>query len=64
MIGIALMGAGRMARTHARGGPAYGTTGEAGPSNFAGCYMLSPESGVMTGSLVDYDQNVAGACPE
>ncbi len=27
-------------------------------------YMLSPESGVMTGSLVDYDQNVAGAMPE
>jgi NAD(P)-dependent dehydrogenase (short-subunit alcohol dehydrogenase family) len=24
-------------------------------------YMLSPESGVMTGALVDYDQNVAGA---
>ena len=24
-------------------------------------YMISPESGVMTGSLVDYDQNVAGA---
>jgi NAD(P)-dependent dehydrogenase (short-subunit alcohol dehydrogenase family) len=24
-------------------------------------YMVSPESGVMTGSLVDYDQNVAGA---
>lgn len=23
-------------------------------------YMLSPQSGVMTGSLVDYDQNVAG----
>ncbi|CAH2397236.1 SDR family oxidoreductase [Mesorhizobium ventifaucium] len=27
-------------------------------------YMLSPQSGVMTGSLVDYDQNVAGASPE
>jgi NAD(P)-dependent dehydrogenase (short-subunit alcohol dehydrogenase family) len=27
-------------------------------------YMLSPESGVMTGALVDYDQNVAGAYPE
>jgi hypothetical protein len=26
--------------------------------------MLSPESGVMTGALVDYDQNVAGAYPE
>jgi NAD(P)-dependent dehydrogenase (short-subunit alcohol dehydrogenase family) len=24
-------------------------------------YMLSPQSGIMTGSLVDYDQNVAGA---
>lgn len=24
-------------------------------------YMISPEAGVMTGSLVDYDQNVAGA---
>jgi NAD(P)-dependent dehydrogenase (short-subunit alcohol dehydrogenase family) len=24
-------------------------------------YMISPESGVMTGSLVDYDQTVAGA---
>ena len=27
-------------------------------------YMLSPESGVMTGTLVDYDQNVVGAYPE
>lgn len=27
-------------------------------------YMLSPESGVMTGALVDYDQNVLGAYPE
>lgn len=27
-------------------------------------YMLSPESGIMTGSIVDYDQNVAGAVPE
>ena len=27
-------------------------------------YMVSPQSGVMTGSLVDYDQNVAGASPE
>jgi hypothetical protein len=26
--------------------------------------MLSPESGVMTGALVDYDQNVAGRYPE
>ena len=24
-------------------------------------YMISPESGVMTGALVDYDQNIAGA---
>ena len=24
-------------------------------------YMLSPQSGIMTGSLVDYDQNIAGA---
>jgi NAD(P)-dependent dehydrogenase (short-subunit alcohol dehydrogenase family) len=24
-------------------------------------YMLSPESGVMTGALVDYDQKVVGA---
>lgn len=27
-------------------------------------YMLSPESGVMTGSLVDFDQRVSGAYPE
>jgi NAD(P)-dependent dehydrogenase (short-subunit alcohol dehydrogenase family) len=27
-------------------------------------YMLSPQSGVMTGSLVDYDQNVIGADAE
>ena len=27
-------------------------------------YMISPESGVMTGSLVDYDQNIAGAIGE
>lgn len=27
-------------------------------------YMLSPHSGVMTGSLVDYDQNVAGVVGE
>jgi hypothetical protein len=26
--------------------------------------MLSPESGVMTGALVDYDQWVPGAQPE
>lgn len=36
------------------------------PDQLAGlvAYMLSPESGVMTGSLVDYDQVVAGAYPE
>lgn len=27
-------------------------------------YMLSPASGVMTGAVVDFDQNVAGAYPE
>jgi NAD(P)-dependent dehydrogenase (short-subunit alcohol dehydrogenase family) len=36
------------------------------PEEVAGlvAYMVSPESGVMTGALVDYDQNVAGAYPE
>jgi NAD(P)-dependent dehydrogenase (short-subunit alcohol dehydrogenase family) len=36
------------------------------PDQLAGLvtFMLSPESGVMTGALVDYDQNVAGAYPE
>lgn len=36
------------------------------PDEVAGlvAYMLSPESGVMTGALVDYDQNVAGAYAE
>lgn len=36
------------------------------PDQLAGLatYMLSPESGVMTGSLVDYDQRVSGAYPE
>jgi NAD(P)-dependent dehydrogenase (short-subunit alcohol dehydrogenase family) len=36
------------------------------PDQVAGLvtYMLSPESGVMTGALVDYDQNVAGRYPE
>jgi NAD(P)-dependent dehydrogenase (short-subunit alcohol dehydrogenase family) len=36
------------------------------PDELAGlvAYMLSPESGVMTGALVDYDQNVAGSFPE
>jgi hypothetical protein len=27
-------------------------------------YLLSDASGVMTGALVDFDQNVAGAYPE
>jgi NAD(P)-dependent dehydrogenase (short-subunit alcohol dehydrogenase family) len=36
------------------------------PDHLAGlvAYLLSPESGVMTGALVDYDQRVAGAHPE
>jgi NAD(P)-dependent dehydrogenase (short-subunit alcohol dehydrogenase family) len=36
------------------------------PDQVAGlvAYLLSPESGVMTGALVDYDQNVVGAYPE
>jgi NAD(P)-dependent dehydrogenase (short-subunit alcohol dehydrogenase family) len=36
------------------------------PDQVAGlaAYMLSPESGIMTGALVDYDQNVAGKYPE
>jgi NAD(P)-dependent dehydrogenase (short-subunit alcohol dehydrogenase family) len=36
------------------------------PDQLAGliAYMISPHSGIMTGSLVDYDQNVAGAYPE
>jgi NAD(P)-dependent dehydrogenase (short-subunit alcohol dehydrogenase family) len=36
------------------------------PEEVAGlvAYMVSPESGVMTGALLDYDQNVAGAYPE
>ena len=36
------------------------------PEQVAGlvAYLLSPESGIMTGALVDYDQNVAGAYPE
>ncbi len=36
------------------------------PDHVAGLvsYMLSPGSGVMTGALVDFDQNVAGAYPE
>jgi NAD(P)-dependent dehydrogenase (short-subunit alcohol dehydrogenase family) len=27
-------------------------------------YLLSPDAGVMTGALIDYDQNVPGAYPE
>ena len=36
------------------------------PDQVAGlaAYLISPESGVMTGTLVDYDQNVVGAYPE
>ncbi len=36
------------------------------PAEVAGlaAFMLSRESGVMTGALVDFDQNVAGAYPE
>jgi NAD(P)-dependent dehydrogenase (short-subunit alcohol dehydrogenase family) len=36
------------------------------PNQLAGlvAYLLSPESGVMTGALIDYDQFVSGAHPE
>jgi NAD(P)-dependent dehydrogenase (short-subunit alcohol dehydrogenase family) len=36
------------------------------PHQVAGlaAYLLSPESGVITGALIDYDQRVAGAYPE
>jgi NAD(P)-dependent dehydrogenase (short-subunit alcohol dehydrogenase family) len=36
------------------------------PDHVAGlaAYLLGPASGVMTGSIVDFDQNVAGAYPE
>lgn len=36
------------------------------PHQLAGLasYLLSPDAGVMTGALIDYDQNVAGAYPE
>ena len=36
------------------------------PDQVAGlaAYLISPESGVMTGSLIDYDQRVSGAYPE
>jgi hypothetical protein len=33
-------------------------------SSWVAVYMLSPESGVLTGALVDYDQRVAGGYPE
>lgn len=36
------------------------------PDHVAGlaAYMLGPQSGVMTGSIVDFDQNISGAYPE
>lgn len=36
------------------------------PAHVAGLasFMLGPQSGVMTGAIVDFDQNVAGAYPE
>lgn len=36
------------------------------PNHVAGLasYMLGPHSGVMTGSIVDFDQNISGAYPE
>lgn len=36
------------------------------PAEVAGlaAYLLAPEAGVMTGAVIDYDQNVAGAYPE
>ena len=36
------------------------------PDQVAGLagYLLSPESGVMTGAMIDYDQRVSGAYPE
>jgi hypothetical protein len=36
------------------------------PDQVAGlaAYLLSPESGVITGALIDYDQRVSGAYPE
>ncbi len=36
------------------------------PAEVAGlaAYLLSPASGVVTGSLIDFDQNVSGAYPE
>ncbi len=35
-------------------------SGEAGAARGLITYMISPQAGVMTGSLVDYDQNIAG----
>jgi NAD(P)-dependent dehydrogenase (short-subunit alcohol dehydrogenase family) len=36
------------------------------PDHVAGlaAFLLGPQSGVMTGALIDFDQNVAGAYPE
>lgn len=36
------------------------------PAHVAGlaAYLLGPMSGVMTGSLIDFDQNISGAYPE
>jgi NAD(P)-dependent dehydrogenase (short-subunit alcohol dehydrogenase family) len=36
------------------------------PEQLAGlvAYLLSPEAGVMTGALIEYDQFVSGAYPE
>lgn len=36
------------------------------PDQLAGliAYMISPQAGVMTGALVDYDQNIPGSYPE
>ena len=36
------------------------------PEEVAGlaAYLLAPKSGVMTGAVIDYDQNVAGAIPQ
>lgn len=46
------------------GCPAHGAVGKTRPVAGLVAYLLSPESGVMTGALVDYDQHVAGAYPE
>jgi hypothetical protein len=36
------------------------------PAEVAGlvAYLLAGEAGVMTGAVIDFDQNVAGAYPE